>query len=152
MAQTPTLYDDSSSYYTTEIDAGAAAGFAAAFFVWTVIWLAVAVVAIIAMWKIFVKAGQEGWKAIIPIYNIYVLLKIVGRPDWWLLLYFIPVANFVVAILVCIDLARSFGKSDVFGVVGLFIFSLIGLCMLGFGKDKYIGPSVTPPAVGGATA
>ena len=83
---------------------------------------------------------------------MYVMLKIVGRPDWWLLLYFIPLANIVVSIIVSIDLARSFGKSDVFGVVGLFLFSLVGYCMLAFGKDKYIGPSVTPPAVGGATA
>lgn len=49
---------------------------------------------IIAMWRIFTKAGQPGWAAIIPFYNIYVLMKVVGRPGWWLILFLIPLVNF----------------------------------------------------------
>ena len=91
----------------------------------------------------FVKAGHPGWAAIIPIYNIYIVLKIVGRPGWWLILFLIPVVNFVVGILVSIDLAKSFGKSAAWGVVLLFIFNIVGYLILGFGSDQYLGPSVT---------
>lgn len=106
-------------------------------------WLAVAVVAIIAMWKIFTKAGEAGWKSIIPIYNLYILLKIVGRPGWWILLFLIPFVNIIVSLVVSIDLAKSFGKSDLFGVVGLWLFSLIGYLMLGFGSATYVGPAAS---------
>lgn len=106
-------------------------------------WLAVAVVAIIAMWKIFTKAGEAGWKSIIPIYNLYILLKIVGRPGWWILLFLIPFVNIIVSLVVSIDLAKSFGKSDLFGVVGLWLFSIIGYLMLGFGSATYVGPAAS---------
>ena len=119
-------------------DAGAAALFAG---VWLFIWLAVLVVAIVAMWKIFTKAGEAGWKTIIPIYNIYIMLKIVGRPGWWLLLYLVPLVNIVVSLVVAIDLAKSFGRSEVFGVVAVWLFSLVGYLMLGFGSDEYKGPA-----------
>ena len=76
---------------------GAQAGGLAAFggVMW-ILWLAFIVIYLVAMWKIFVKAGEEGWKCLIPIYNIIILLKIVGRPWWWLLLMFIPFVNFVI--------------------------------------------------------
>lgn len=101
-----------------------------------------AVLVIAGVWKIFSKAGQPGWAAIIPIYNIYVLLKIVGRPGWWLLLFFIPFVNIVIAIILNIDLAKSFGKSVfVWGILLLTIFSAIGYILLGFGSSTYQGPS-----------
>ena len=68
--------------------------------------MVLAVILIIAMWKIYTKAGEPGWAAIVPIYNIFVLLKVVGRPGWWLLLLFVPFVNFVVLIIVQIDLAE----------------------------------------------
>lgn len=104
------------------------------------IWLVFAAVIVVAMWKVFEKAGQAGWKAIVPIYNAYVLLQIVGRPGWWLLLYFIPLVNIVVTVLVAVDLAKSFGKSEVFGIIALWLFSFVGYLMLGFGDATYIGP------------
>ena len=79
---------------------------------WVFVWIwvvAIFVLAILPLWVIFTKAGEEGWKAIIPIYNYYVLLKIVGRPGWWLLLYLIPLVNIVVLIIVMNDLSKSFG-------------------------------------------
>lgn len=111
-------------------------------------WLALALVLIASLWKIFTKAGQPGWAAIIPIYNYYIMLKIVGRPVWWLLLFLIPFVNIVIAIIIALDLAKVFGKSTVFGIFGLIIFGWVGYPMLGFGKAQYQGvdaSSTTPP-------
>lgn len=105
-----------------------------------IVWLVILVVIIVAGWKIFTKAGKPGWAFIIPFYNIYTLLKIVGRPGWWLILYFIPLVNIVISLIVAIDLAKSFKRSTIFGVVLLWFFSLIGYLILGFGKSPYSGP------------
>jgi hypothetical protein len=106
-------------------------------------WLAVAVVVIIGGWKMFEKAGQPGWAILIPFYNTYILLKIAGRPGWWLLLYLIPLVNFVIAIIVAIDIAKSFGQSAVFGFFLLFLLCGIGFLILGFGNYNYEGPAAT---------
>lgn len=102
-----------------------------------VIWLVIAILVIVALWKIFVKAGKPGWASLIPFYNIYVLLKIVGKPGWWLIWYFIPIANIIVSIIVSVRLAHAFKRSTVFGVVLLWLFSLVGYLILGFGKSTY---------------
>jgi hypothetical protein len=106
-----------------------------------VIWVALAVLIIAGFWKTFQKAGHPGWAAIIPIYNIYILLKIAGRPGWWLILYFIPLVNLITLLIVSVDVAKAFGKSDLFGIVGLWLFSFIGYLMLGFGDAKYTAPA-----------
>lgn len=108
--------------------------------VFFVFWLAVLVAVIAGCWKMFVKAGQPGWAAIVPIYNIYCLCKIVGRPGWWVLLFLIPFVNVVIAFIISIDLAKSFGKSVAFAV-GLFFLSAIFYCILGFGSAQYQGPA-----------
>ena len=77
---------------------------------------------------------------LIPIYNAYILLKIAGRPGWWLILYFIPLVNFVIAIIVAIDIARAFGQGAVFGFFLLFLLCGIGYLILGFGDYRYQGP------------
>ncbi|MFA5403903.1 MAG: DUF5684 domain-containing protein [Ignavibacteria bacterium] len=102
------------------------------------IYAAIIIVMIAGMWKIFVKAGKPGWAAIIPIYNIIVLLEIVGRPMWWILIYLIcsPVA----AIVISLDLAKSFGKDIGYGI-GLIIIPIVFYPMLGFGSATYVGPS-----------
>jgi hypothetical protein len=102
--------------------------------------LAIVAVAIIGMWKVFEKAGQPGWAALIPLYNGYILLKIAGRPGWWLVLFFVPLANVIVAVILAIDVAKAFGQSPVFGIVFLFLLSGIGYLILGFGNARYIGP------------
>lgn len=101
----------------------------------------VGILAIVGMWKVFSKAGKHGWAAIIPIYNLYVILTVIGRPWWWLLLLLIPIVNIVISIIIAIDLAKSFGKSTVYGVFLLWLFSVIGFLMLGFGSAKYVGPA-----------
>ncbi len=101
----------------------------------------VLIVAIIAgWWMIFAKAGEAGWKALIPIYNIIVLLKIVGRDWWWMLLMLIPLVGLIVWIIVAIDLAKSFGRGTGFAI-GLIIFPWIWSLILGFGSDTYNGPA-----------
>jgi hypothetical protein len=112
----------------------------------TAVYLIVIIVAIAAVWRIFTKAGRPGWAAIVPFYNAYILLKIVGRPGWWLVLMFIPLVNIVIGIIVAVDLAKSFGKGGLFAFFGLFVFSIIGYCILGFGSARYLGPA----AAGGA--
>jgi hypothetical protein len=102
--------------------------------------LVVGVVIIVAMWKAFTKAGQPGWASLIPIYNIYVLTKIVGRPGWWVILMFIPFVNFIIGIILCIDLAKSFGNGVGFGL-GLAFLGIIFFPILGFGSSQYQGPA-----------
>ena len=104
-----------------------------------VIYLAIIVLLIAAAWQIFTKAGEAGWKCLIPIYNLLVLLKIVGRPWWWLILWIIPLVGIVIALIVALDLAKSFGKGGGFGV-GLFFLGFIFGPILGFGSATYIGP------------
>jgi hypothetical protein len=105
------------------------------------VFLAVVVVFIIGLWKVFAKAGQPGWAVLIPIYNVYVLLKIAGRPGWWLLLFLIPLVNLVISFVVAIDIAKAFGQSTVFGVILLFLLGGIGYLILGFGNYRYVGPA-----------
>lgn len=102
--------------------------------------LAFILVMVVANWKIFTKANQPGWACLVPIYNIYVWTQIVGRPAWWIILLFIPIVNFIVAIILCIDLAKSFGKDTLYGV-GIAILSFIFMPILAFGSASYQGPS-----------
>ena len=102
----------------------------------TLIQLAIAVFYIIVWWKIFVKAGKPGWAAIIPIYNIIVMLQIVGKPIWWIILLLIPIVNIVIMILVCIELAKKFGKPAWHWIL-MILFGFIYFPILAFGDAKY---------------
>ena len=112
----------------------------------TIVGLLIALLLIVAMWKVFTKAGQPGWASIIPIYNLYVWCKIVGRPWWWILLMLIPFVNFIVGIILCIDMAKSFGKGAGFGI-GLALLGIIFWPILGFGSAQYQGPAAARPAI-----
>src|SRR5713226_7202812 len=70
---------------------------------------AVLILMIAAMWKVFSKAGQPGWAILIPIYNLYIICKVAGRPGWWLILMFIPLVNFIILVILDIDIAKNFG-------------------------------------------
>ena len=91
-------------------------------------------------WKIYQKADEPGWAVLIPIYNIVVLLRMIGRPIWWLILLIIPVVNFIIAIIINIDLAKSFGKDVLYGL-GITFLGIIFLPMLAFGQASYEGPA-----------
>lgn len=105
-----------------------------------VIELGIAAVMIAGMWKLFAKAGQPGWAAIVPIYNTYVMTQIVGRPILWFILTFVPCVNFVAMVLIMIDLAKSFGKSTGYAI-GMILLPFVFIPMLGFGDAQYSGPS-----------
>ena len=104
-----------------------------------VIWLAIMAFFVYTGWKLFVKAGQPGWAAIIPIYNFIVLLKIVGKPWWWILGMLIPFLNFIVLILVSLNVAKVFGKGTGFAV-GLILLGFIFYPILAFGDATYTAP------------
>ena len=108
--------------------------------------LAFYVLIIVAQWKIFTKAGQEGWKALIPIYNVVVLYKIIVLSPWLLLLYLlsvVPVVGWIISIALSIvstvKLAKAFNQSTAF-IFGLLFLSPIFQMILGFGKAEYVGP------------
>jgi hypothetical protein len=110
---------------------------------WIFFCIALALVIIAGQWKVYEKAGQEGWKCIIPVYNTYILLKIVGKPGWWLLLLLIPGVNLIFAIWMMNMLSKSFGKGEGF-TAGLVFLSIIFVPILGFGDATYRGPYGDP--------
>ncbi len=129
---------------TTSISSGAIAGI-------VVVAVIVAVLEIAGTWRVYTKAGQHGWASIIPFYNIWVLLKIVGRPGWWLVLFLIPLVNIITALVVLYDLCLSFGKTAAF-LVGLFFLGFIFYPILGFGAARYLGPAGDPSVKAAAGA
>jgi hypothetical protein len=109
------------------------------------IYLIVIVIMIIAMWKVFEKAGQPGWAAIIPIYNLYVMTKIAGKPGWWIIMFFLPFVNFIFLIWLYNMISKSFGKDEGF-TVGLVLLGIVFWPILGFGPANYLGPFGDPAA------
>lgn len=110
-----------------------AALFGGAFFL---VFLLIFVIVAAGMWKMFEKAGEPGWAALVPIYNLVVLVKIAGKEAWWVVLMLLPCVNFVAAVMICIDIARKFGKDTLYGV-GLAFLPFIFFPMLGFGAAQY---------------
>jgi hypothetical protein len=124
------LFQDTSGADTTMAAAGAVGT------VFLICYLVVIVLMIAGMWKMFAKAGEPGWAAIVPIYNIIVLLKIAGKPAWWFLLFLVPLVNFVIIIIVALAVAKNFGKGTGFGI-GLLLLPFIFYPLLGFGDARY---------------
>ncbi len=128
----PTVYDTDLAA-TSSASSGSSPGV-------MLVQVALVVATFAGLWKMFTKAGQPGWAAIVPIYNMVILLKLVGRPIWWILLFIVPLVNIVIAFILAMDTAKAYGKSGVFGFFGLFLFSFVGYPMLGFGNAQYLGP------------
>lgn len=134
---------------TSNVDEGVVAGILGMMAAMMIVIIPIAIFGIICMWKVFEKAGVEGWKSIIPVYNMWCLAEISGKPGWWALVYllcFIPIVNIfasiaalVLYVIVAIELAKSFGKEPVFALLLIFL-NIIGLAILAFGDAKYIGP------------
>jgi hypothetical protein len=110
-----------------------------------VFWLALVVFVFAAYWKVYEKAGQPGWAAIIPIYNIYIMTKIGGKPGWWTIMCFIPLVNIIFLIWLTNMISKSFGKDEGF-TVGLVLLAFIFYPILGFGDAQYLGPYGDPAA------
>jgi len=103
-------------------------------------WLAVVVLLIASMWKVFTKAGKPGWAAIIPIYNLIVILQIAGKPIWWFFLLLIPLVNLVVGIMTYVAFAKNFGKGVGFAL-GLIFLGFIFFPILAWGSAQYQPPA-----------
>ena len=101
--------------------------------------LVVVVLLVVSMWKVFEKAGQKGWKSIIPVYNYIVMLRLIKKPEWLVLFLFVPVANVIVAVIIIYHLVKAFGKGIGF-TVGMFLLPFIFYPILAFGKAKYTEP------------
>ncbi len=104
-----------------------------------IIYIAILVMVIASMWTIYTKAGKPGWASLVPIYNIIVLLEMVGKPWWWLFLMFVPIVNIVIMVMIYHNLSLSFGKSSGF-TAGIIFLGIIFIPMLAFGDAKYVGP------------
>lgn len=130
-----------SGAYDSSNDAAVGAAGAIVGLIIGVIYFAAILLSIAGLWKVFSKAGKPGWAAIVPIYNMIVMLEVIGRPVWWIVLLLIPCVNFVIIFILMIDLAKSFGKGAGFGI-GLALLGPIFLPMLGFGSATYQGPAV----------
>lgn len=105
-----------------------------------VFFLVFALVPLIGLWKVLEKAGEPGWGAIVPIYNIFLLVKVSGNSPLFVLLLLIPLVNIFVGIKVMIDLAGKFGKGTGYAL-GLLFLPFIFFPMLGFGSAQYRGPT-----------
>jgi hypothetical protein len=108
-----------------------------------IIWLACIILGIAAMWKVFTKAGQPGWACIIPIYNIYIMTKIAGKPGIWTL--WCILLPFVFMVWIYNMISKSFGHDEGF-TLGLIFLGIIFWPILGFGSSKYLGPYGNPEA------
>ena len=105
--------------------------------VWIVLTFGWLVLVLAAGWKMYVKASQPGWVAIIPFLNVFGLLKMVHRPLWWFLLFLVPIVTIVAGVIVLNELAKAFGRGV--GTTVLLIFlTPIGFLLLGFGDDAYV--------------
>lgn len=107
------------------------------------IMVTILVFTIIANWKIFTKAGEAGWKSLIPIYNSVILYRIAGISPWLILLYLLvwvpvigPLISLGLTIYLMINLANAFGKSTGFAV-GLILLNTIFIMILAFGNSEY---------------
>ena len=124
-------------YFSTNMNDAATGGLLAALGSMWIVTMIVAVVSIVAMWKLFTKAGRPGWAALIPFYNTYTLFDIVypGHGIKFLLML-IPLVNIYIGIKCYIDLAKAFGKSGAYAL-GLIFLNPIFMCILGFDSSVY---------------
>jgi hypothetical protein len=115
-------------------DAAAQAASAAAGMTTLLVWLAIVVLLVVSMWRVFERAGQPGWMAIVPILNMYVLIKIAGKSGLLLLGLIIPVVNIVVAFIVAFGVAARFRRGQGFGI-GLALLPFIFYPILAYVED-----------------
>lgn len=102
-------------------------------------WISVIVyvLTVIALWRVFSKAGYPGILAIIPIVNLFILVKVAGYSAWMTLLYIIPIVNLIFGIFVAIRLGQRFGKGGAFSFFLLWLIPIIGYFVIGYGSAQY---------------
>ena len=99
--------------------------------------MALGILKIVSLWKIFKKAGKPGWASIVPIYNIYIMCEIAEKEWWYILLLCVPFVNIYVMIVLYNGMAKKFGKGGGF-VVGMILLPVVFFPMLAFGKDATV--------------
>jgi len=108
----------------------------------SLVYLAVITLYLAGWWKMYQKAGQPGWAAIIPIYNMIVLARIVGKPEWWgIVAALVPCVNIVFGIWLINLLMKSFGKEVPLWTILAVFFGIVVFPLLGFGDARYLGPT-----------
>lgn len=110
---------------------------------WTLISIVAFVLGCVAAWRMYEKAGQRGWIAFVPILNLLGVLKMIGKPFWFAFLYLVPGLNIVVHVIVSVELARSFGRSGLFGLLmAIPTFTPFCTTFLGLSSEvRYLGPN-----------
>ncbi len=111
---------------------------------------AIGIFSIVVLWKLFVKAGKTGWYSIVPVYNIVVLLEIVGLKWYYIFGYClgaVPIIGYILFplynIVISVKLSKSFGKDVGFGI-GIAFLPTIFEALIAFDSSiKYEGPSCT---------
>ena len=97
---------------------------------WTLFFFLIQIVHFLGTWKLYKIAGFHSWQALIPVYNAYILMKIIRRPTWWVLLLFIPTINLIMFIVIWVETLRSFGwnslKNNALVIItlGLYVYTL----------------------------
>lgn len=122
------------------MDNATTAALAAGSIVYTLVVLAIAIVVLVGLWKVFEKAGKPGWAAIVPLYNCYCLFEMTFGTGWLFLLMFVPCVGAIMMIIMWVKLAMAFDKGVGFGI-GILFLPFIFVPMLGFGDAQYVGPS-----------
>ena len=98
------------------------------------------IITLVSVWRMFEKAGQSGWVGLVPFLNVFGLLKMAGKPFWWAVLYLVPVLNVIVHVVVSVSVARSFGKSALFGLLmAIPLATPFFVMSLGMGEARYLG-------------
>ena len=136
---------------TTTSSSSSSSGGAGVLIAMLVIFGVLHILGIIGFWKTLTKGGESGaWSLLFLITCLYPLAylpmaKLVGRPQWWVILMYVPIVNIVILAILSIDIAKSYGKSTGFGI-GLWLLGPIFYLIAGFGSAAYRGPSVTVQA------
>ncbi len=135
---------------------------------YALVMLAIGVFQIICWWKVFAKAGKPGWAAIVPIYNLVVLIQVAKKPTWWILWFFLPsifammievaplialilvvvsvITLLVIVILLQVGLAKAFGQGGGFAA-GLIFLNIIFMAILAFGKYDHVDGQQSAEAI-----
>src|SRR5579871_6398843 len=104
--------------------------------------------ATVGLWKLFTKAGEAGWKSLVPFYAEYTIIKIIGKPSWQIIYVFIPVVNVIVMYIWIFDLTRCFGKNSIWHQVLVVFVGFAYLPYIAFQPDvKFIGKLDELPVV-----
>jgi hypothetical protein len=108
----------------------------------TIIYGAICVVMIIALWKLLAKAGQPGWSQFIPIYNVIAMLNVAGKPWWWIFILWLIIPGIIATHCISKNFGRGVGTT-----LGLLFLGPIFLLILGFGGAEYVGGGEAEAAV-----